>query len=153
MEFIAFRSDHSDLDEVCCAQIDQIFPRGSQTRQSDGRIPLQRIATLGFHGLADAIRLTPLEIQRIAGEMDVLAEKEGVAREIAGRICAWLERRSVRVDGWPPPPTRFPAVNSFSAMSDRSKALSLIETIQDGHRAFYRQESEWLVKALKKLAE
>ena len=152
MSAIAFRSEYSDLDPVCCAQIDQIFPRGSQSRLSDGTIPLDRVAALGFRGLSEAIRLTPVEIQRIAGEMDVLPNENGAEREIAGRICAWLASRGVTVADWPPPPTRFPVVNSFSAMSDQNKAQLLIDVIRDGNRSLYRQEKDWLLAVLKKYA-
>jgi len=149
---IAFRSEYPDLDPVCCAQIDQIFPRGSQSRLPDGTIPLSRVAALGFKGLAEAIRLTPVEVQRIAGEMDVLPTGDGAEREIAGRICAWLTTRGLMVVDWPPPPTRFPVVNSFSAMSDQNKAQLLIDVIRDGNRGLYRQEKDWLLAVLKKYA-
>lgn len=153
VETIAFRSEYPDLDPVCCAQIDQIFPRGSQSRESNGTIPLSRVAALGFHGLSEAIRLTPLEVQRIAGEMDVLAEKEGVAREVAGRICLWLTARGEKVSGWPPPPPRYTAVNTFSIMSGNNKVRSMIETIETGDRALFRQEKEWLLALLRKQLE
>ena len=149
MEFVAFRSTYPDLDPVCCAQIDQIFPRGSQSRLSNGTIPPIRIAALGFRGLSEAIRLTPVEIQRIAGEMDVLPTENGAEREVAGRICAWLEARGVKVDGWPLPPAKFTAVHTFSVMSDRSKARSLMDTIEAGDRMFYKQEKAWLLGILK----
>ncbi len=151
VETIAFRSEYPDLDPVCCAQIDQIFPRGSQSRESNGTIPLSRVAALGFHGLTEAIRLTPLEVQRIAGEMDVLAEKEGVAREVAGRICLWLSARGERVSGWPPPPKQFSAPNTFSIMSERNKARSLMDTLEMGNRALFKQEKEWLLAILRKI--
>lgn len=152
METISFRSDYPDLDEVCCAQIDQIFPRGSQSRLPDGTIPLSRIAALGYPGLCEAIRLTPVDVRRIAGEMNILASPDDAAREFAGRICGWLEKRGVSVQGWPPPPKTFPATSVFTIMSERGKARTLLEVIRDGDRALYRHEKEWLVGVLSKLA-
>ncbi len=153
VETIAFRSEYPDLDPICCAQIDQIFPRGSQSRESNGTIPLSRVAALGFHGLTEAIRLTPLEVQRIAGEMDVLAEKEGVAIEVASRLCAWLTTRGERVSGWPPLPRTISSPNTFSLMSNRNKARSLIETIQENRRGLFRQEKDWILAILAKITD
>lgn len=150
---LAFRSSYPDLDETCCEQIDQIYPRGSQSRQPDGTIPLERVAALGYRALSEAVRLTPVQVKRIAGEMNVIATSDDVSREVTARICTWLVERGYKVAGWPPPPKRFPLVNSFSVMSERSKALLLIETIHDGHRALYKQERDWLVGVLRKITD
>ncbi len=150
METIAFRSDYPDLDETCCRQIDQIFPRGSQTRLSDGTIPLSRIAALGYRGLVEAIRLTPVELRRISGEMDVLASPSDAGREVAARICAWLVVRGQDVTGWPPPSPR-PTVNSFSILSEPGKARSLVDTLEANRRVFFKQERDWLIGVLRKM--
>ncbi len=150
---MSFKSDYPDLSEAACRQIDFLFPAGSQSRLPDGSLPLDRIATLGYSGLCDAIGISPLVTRRLTGEFDILSSEPTEAEKLAGEIATWLVTKGQSVPGWPLPPTRYNSIHPFVSLPDRVKSKTVHDVLVSGKRELTTYERRWLLDVLGAIAD